>query len=337
MFCNKYVPKSPEESFFNQDEINKIINMSKDDAIPHLIVYGPEGSGKKTCINFFLESLYGPNIHKLVTVPYSFIGSGNITQTVEVLQSDYHIIIEPNSVNSDRYLIQEVVKEYAKRVPIGIIAAKKTFKTIFINNIDNMSYYAQTSLRRTIELYSHCCRFIMWSRSLSKVITPLLSRCYCFRIKAPTDRLLMEYIFDISIKENINLKLDDISRILYKANGNIKISLWLLELKYHSLNLNTTYDNVIKSICDNIFSDDINSLNVIRASIYNIMITNINCTKIIKDLLNKLITSNKIALKQIINITKIASNMEYNLISGRHEIFHLESFINSVKNILSKN
>ena len=61
-----------------------------------------------------------------------------------------------------------------------------------------MSYYAQTSLRRTMERYNDKCRFMMWCKSLSKVIEPLQSRCICLRIPSPTDDELFRYIFKIS-------------------------------------------------------------------------------------------------------------------------------------------
>ena len=34
-----------------------------------------------------------------------------------IKQSKHHIIIEPNNNNFDRYLIQDIVKEYARRYP----------------------------------------------------------------------------------------------------------------------------------------------------------------------------------------------------------------------------
>ena len=54
-FIDKYAPKSIEDAYFHKDELNKLKIMSKDESIPHIIFYGPEGSGKKTTINMFLE------------------------------------------------------------------------------------------------------------------------------------------------------------------------------------------------------------------------------------------------------------------------------------------
>lgn len=222
MFINKYAPKDSKSAIFHKDILEKLKIMSEDESVPHIIFYGPHGSGKKTLINLFLEMIYNEQVHKTNTAIYNVSGSGNTVTEVPIKQSNYHIVIEPNNNNFDRYLIQDVVKEYAKRVPLGVFQKNRIFKTVLINNIDNMSYYAQTSLRRTMEIYSGTCRFIMWSRSLSQVIDPLRSRCYCFKVRSPTDGELLELLLKVSFKENIKLSLTQYDNILYKSGGDIK-------------------------------------------------------------------------------------------------------------------
>ena len=157
--------------------------------------------GKKTLLKQFMEKVYDSHVNNLIDSPYKVTGSGNSTTDVIIKQSNYHIVIEPNNNNFDRYLIQDVVKEYAKKVPLQVITSKKNFKMVLINNIDNLSFYAQTSLRRTMEKFSGNCRFIMWCRSLSKVIDPLRSRCYCFRIESVSEEDLLELLIYVCFKE----------------------------------------------------------------------------------------------------------------------------------------
>jgi DNA polymerase III delta prime subunit len=254
-FVDKYYPKNINESSFHKKLLKRLNSMAKDESIPHIIFHGVTGSGKKTIINLFLNMLYGEEVNKLVSSTYMVSGSGNSVIAVEVKKSNYHIIIVPNNNNFDRYLIQNVVKEYVKKIPLNIFNVKRTFKTVMIQNIDNMSYYAQTSLRRTMEKYSSC-RFIMWSRSLSKVIDPLRSRCLCIRVNRPPKKLLFKKIFDISVLEKIKLNYKLVNSIINKSDGNIKKILWYLELiknkqylkinkkiirTYHDKNENITY------------------------------------------------------------------------------------------------
>lgn len=326
-FVDNYAPKNIDDIHFHKSEIEKLREMSKDDSIPHIIFYGPEGSGKKTIISHFLEMLYDKHVHELVDSVYNVHGSGNTTTQVTIKQSNYHIVIEPNNNNFDRYLIQDVVKEYARRIPLRVFTAKKMFKTVLINNIDNLSFYAQTSLRRTLENYAGTCRFIMWSRSLSKVIEPLRSRCYVFKIDSPSFPDMYTFLLNICGKEQIKLHPDEMLKIIDRAKGNIKEAIWLLQLHNLGDTYDTTYDETINKVAELILTREEKAIIEIRDLVYRIMITNKTGTTTIKNILMKLLESDEVSDIAKINITEIAAHYEHNLIRGRREIIHLDAFI----------
>lgn len=331
---DKYFPKNIEDVVFNKYILEQLFIISQDDSIPHIIFYGPEGSGKKVLINLFLEMLYDSSIRNVEDTLYKVSGSGNNEIDVLIKQSNYHIVIEPNNNNFDRYLIQDIVQEYAKRIPLNVFKCKKVFKTVLINNVDNLSYYAQTALRRMMEKYSDTCRFILWCRSLSRVIEPLNSRCLSIRISSPSDEELFAHIYKVSINEGLTLTLDEFTTILDYANGNIKSALWMIELRKAGELDGNVYKDEIKKIVNILIQCKIVNSIKIRNLFYNIMITNINKTMILQDLLDELLVCNKISLECKYKIIYEASKFEYNLMRCRREIVHLEAFIQSVMNIL---
>ena len=331
---DNYIPTEAKNVIIHKDEMHLLQKMSKDESIPHIIFYGPEGSGKKTLINLFLNMIYGDEVNKINDSVYKVSGSGNSSTDVIIKQSNYHIVIEPNNNNFDRYLIQDVVKEYAKKALLNVFSAKKSFKVVLINNVDNLSYYALTSLRRTMEKFSGTCRFIMWCRSLSRVIDPIRSRCYCFRIKAPSDNEMLELMANISYKESIPLKLKDYTEIINRANGNIKKTLWLLQLKKYNIPYETSYDKTINKIVKLLLTCNINACNDIRNNLYNIMITNITGTQIMKDIVKTIYLSDEINEKKKLYIAEVAAKFEHNLIRGRREIIHLEAFVTGLMYVL---
>lgn len=347
---DKYTPKTLDDAYFHKEEFNMLKTMSKDDSIPNIIIYGSEGTGKTTCVRLLLEMIYDKEVHNINNATYTVVGSGNNSTPVDIKQSNYHIVIEPGGNNFDRYLIQDVVKEYAKRIPFNVYTTNKIFKTVLINNIDNLSYYAQTSLRRTMEKYSGTCRFIMKCTSLSKVIEPLCSRCLCFRLEAPTDGELFERVYEISKQENINLSLKNYTDITTIANGNIKTAMWLLDLSKYGLDYTISYNDALKDIimlmkqCITAKIDDVvdkltfmpqasttksvtPKKTSVRDILYNIMITNISGTQIIRDLMLLLCDDVNIPDKCKYQIIEIASKFEHKLIRGRREIAHLEAYI----------
>lgn len=346
---DKYAPTSIKDAKFHKELLQRLYHMSKDESIPHILFCGPEGSGKKTIIRMFLEMLFDSDVHDLEDAPYSVNGSGNKPVTVTIKQSNYHIVIEPNNNNFDRYLIQDIVKEYAKKIPFGVFKTKKIFKIVLINNVDNLSYYAQTSLRRTMEKYSSTCRFLMWCSSSSRVIEPLISRCIFLTISAPSNEEIFRYIFDIAaVKENIKLSLREISDIIYYAKGNIKEALWLLELHKYKYTKKNIYHHTLTQLTKIIIFHDIGQINesaqdmrnglkkklFVRDLLHNIMITNINGTSIMRDLLDNLCDNNDIPDECKYDIIELASKYEHNLIRGRRSIIHLETFVIQTMNIL---
>ena len=331
---DKYTPTMDSNIFFHKELIELLNIMSRDEAIPHIIFYGNDGTGKKTMIKLFLEMLFDSSVNKLSTVEYSVTGSGNKVTKEKVKKSNYHIVINPKNNNYDRYLIHDIVKEYAKRKTLGVFKTNRAFKVVLINSIDNMSYYAQTSLRRTMERYNDKCRFIMWCKSLSKVIEPLQSRCICLRIPSPSDEEMFKYIFQISIKEQINLSLEQYTDLVRKSHGNIKKALWELEFHRFNYSLSTDYTDSIQKIIDLVLTIDLSTMLEIRNVIFNLIITNFDGTTIMTDLIDGICASPKISDESKQKIVNEGAEIEYQLVKCRREIIQFDALISSIIKIL---
>lgn len=335
----------PRKCFFHKDIFKKLEKISQDETLPHIIFYGNPGTGKKTMINIFLEMIFDKSIYKLDDSKYTVMSSGNNENEVIIKQSDHHIIIEPNNTNFDRYLIQEIVKEYAKKYPLCIFEKSRKFKAVQINYLDNLSYYAQTSLRRTMEKYSKTCRFIMWCYSLSKVIEPLRSRCLCIHVPTQNNDQLLKWMYNICVLEKIKIKPHIIDMILNKSNGNLKSILWKLDLYRYNKKVYNSYEEGINTLTNEIIQIKNNKLidinfpiNIpkIREYIYKMYITNISLNIIIKDMLKNILYFNKDISKNKINdIINSASEFEYRLSKKRRDIIHLEAFVINIIDILT--
>jgi replication factor C subunit 3/5 len=193
----------------------------------HLIVYGPSGCGKEYLVNKLLEKIYGKNSVELKEVEYTVSGYSNTKTKIMIKQSKHHIIIEPNSNGFDKYLIQEIIQDYAKSELLNILKHRKLFKVVVINKIDNLSYYAQASLRRTMEKYSNTCKFILISDQLSKIIEPLRSRCLMIRVPLPSREQILETLLHICQKENIKITFGKLNEIITNSDNKVNHAIWL--------------------------------------------------------------------------------------------------------------
>ena len=322
-----------KQPYFHKKLLSELKTISKFDDLPHIIFYGNGGTGKNTVINLFLEMVYDNSIYNLNDIKYDISSSNNTNDEVFIKQSDHHIVIEPSNTNFDRYLVQDVIKQYVKVYPLQIFENSKTFKSVQINNLDNLTRNAHTSLRCTIENNSKTCRFVMWCNSLSKVISPLRSRCVCIHIPLQEDEELIEWALNIALLEKIKISYKTIKEIIKLSNGNLKDILWRLDLFRYKKTINNSYHTMLNEL-DNLIVKKYD-ISEIRKIIYSIFVLNKPTQLTICDIMNNILKKiNSNDLKKSLEIINITAEYEYRLSLARRDTPHLEAYIVAVINIL---
>ena len=61
----KYRPANIKDFVFNKEIFGQLMYVASNEDIPHIIISGPPGGGKKTLVKFFLEELYDSDVNKL--------------------------------------------------------------------------------------------------------------------------------------------------------------------------------------------------------------------------------------------------------------------------------
>ena len=309
--------------------------------LQHLVVYGPKGCGKEYIVENFLKKIYG-NI-ETNDIEYTITGYSNTKEKVMIKQSKYHILIEPNNNGFDKYLIQEIIQEYAKAENLTIFKYKKLFKIVVINKIDNLSYSAQASLRRTMEKYADICKFIFICDQLSKVIEPLRSRCLLIRVPLPTKDQIVESLLQISVRENINISIDEYNKILDNCDHQVNNAIWMLESKRLGIKNENSWTDVIDQMVNLFFeigvlnNDNLtNFLKKIREYFYILFITNLDIKKILNSFMTEFVKKvDNLDLKfEVINIV---SEYEVRICEGTRYIVHIEAMMIKLLRLLYSN
>lgn len=120
--------------------------------IPHIILHGTAGSGKRTVMYDFLNKIYGNDKQKLKT----------------------NVMIVNCAHCKGIKFIREELKFFAKS---NMQANNgKLFKSIVLLNADSLTIDAQSALRRCIELFSHTTRFFLVVENKDKLLNPICSR-----------------------------------------------------------------------------------------------------------------------------------------------------------------
>jgi len=199
LWVDKHRPKQLQDLSYHGNITARLQSLAAHPAaMPHLLVFGPSGAGKKTRITALLQALYGNSAEKLKLDKRVFTTPTKKTIEINMVCSNYHIELSPGDAGlNDRFVVQDVIKEMASNRNIAAAAtsggsidkksAAPEFKTVVLFEVDRLSRQAQAALRRTMEKYASTCRLILCCNSPSKVIEPVRSRCLGIRVAAPTE------------------------------------------------------------------------------------------------------------------------------------------------------
>ena len=325
-FIKEQLPKKLDDLHFNRNLISFFKNISFDNEISHLLIHGPEMSGKKTIINAFLREKYDINNIKEINEPIKVNSSNTIN--VKYYSSENHFIINPYLYNLyDKIIVQILIKNIAKTKNVN----NNLYKTIIILNSDYLTIEAQNSLRRTFEIYMNNCRFILIAKSITKIIKPLNSRTLKIRCKKPKSDDI-KYLIEKTInKYNFNLTENEILEIIYKSKLNIETALLLLELiikfKKNIYEINLPKDNTYILVDKILNSEDINSFLKYKDVFYKMTINNINSTTIIKNIVNNLLKINTISNEKKHKIIKLSTYYQHQMSIGSKEFFYVETLL----------
>src|SRR5512136_960806 len=201
IWTEKYRPKTLLEIVGQEAITERLKAYVATQNVPHLIFAGPPGTGKTTAAlalahEVFGEQHWSQNFHELNASDERGIG-----------------------------IIRGKRKDFARTAPIGA-----TFKIIFLDEADSLTQEAQAALRRTIEKYTHICRFILSVNYSSKVIEPIQSRCAVFRFKPLTADDVKKFIRKIVTKEHLEIPPDGLEALIFIAQGDMRREVNILQV-----------------------------------------------------------------------------------------------------------
>lgn len=351
IWIEKYRPQSFDE-MKSHKTITTLLQSYSLNTMPHILIHGLPGHGKKTLLYSFIGHLYG-------SVPIMKQRKVDITTNsgkkleITFIESEEFIEINLSEYGyHDKTIVQKVIKEIAQTKPmLGLFKQKKTIniKVVVITNAESLSKDAQSALRRTIELYSSTFRLVLVCSQLSAIIGPIKSRFLNIRMPGFSQEASESICKRILSKENIYIDTQIIHEICASSVGNLRRALCLLEI--HCFNcsvdgvkrkkidtpvLYLDWERQVESIVKMMKKEQSSQvLRKIRDDLYSLLGTCISPQDILLSLLRFLIEDAN--LKSYQHIVNYASIYDERLKLGTKGIVHLESFVASVLMLYSNN
>jgi len=201
MWAEKYRPEVLDEMWNQTEIVSRLKSFVKDRNLPHLLFVGPAGTGKTTGILALARDLYGPAYKNYI---------------LELNASD------ERGIN----VIREKVKNFART---AAIASEVPFKILIMDEADSLTSAAQHALRRTMEIYTRTCRFVLIGNYSENIIEPIQSRCSVFRFGPLGEEDAKGWIKHIAKNEELNLLPEGLEAIYEASTGDLRKATNLLQ------------------------------------------------------------------------------------------------------------
>ncbi|HDR72400.1 MAG TPA: AAA family ATPase [Methanoculleus sp.] len=225
LWIETYRPKTFDAIVDQETVVRHLASFAAQKNVPHMIVFGPHGTGKSASIECMARALYGDSWQENTTV---LSAADLFSQGKAYLEQDerYSHIFQKDAslINNVKYII----RWYASIRPLDA-----DFKLMVIESADRLTFDAQQALRRIMERYSATCRFIFCTTNPSAIIPAITSRClplFFAPLAADAIHGRLQAIMRAEGVGRDRVAPDDLELIEHAAKGDLRKAVMLLQL-----------------------------------------------------------------------------------------------------------
>ena len=335
LWTEKYRPKELED-FYGRGEVVRLCRTYiAEKSIPHLLLVGPEGSGKKSLSLVLAKKILGDWFtHNFKAWDASDYGG------VILVKSESDWDYDERKKAEERGIIS--LKDITLSRKIG----DAPYRIIFIDNAHLLNLEAQQGFRALIEKNFNNCRFILSCSAASRLIIPLRSRTVRIAFTPTTFDNMFKILKDIADKERIGSKDGHLLRpsfqlIYQESNYNLSKAINLLQA---SAAIDASLmPNSVQEVISSVKSQNIKQMikyvglgNFLEARKYLSKVMydeGLSGLDIIKQIMGEIENSN-IPSKKKMQLISLCGDHEFRLIQSQESYYQIEALLANMMVVL---
>lgn len=189
IWYEKYRPKELDQLALDESVAEMLNHYVDQNEIPHLMFYGPAGSGKTTIAMILIRKL-----------------------------ASARLLLNASSDDRGIATVKTKVKQFAAAKTMH----KNKLNIVLFDEADGLTPDSQLALKNTIETFHKNCRFIFTCNMIDKVIEPIKSRCVTIHFETPPKGTIIRHCSKILKKEKVAFKRKNLKKIVERYYPDVR-------------------------------------------------------------------------------------------------------------------
>ncbi|KAJ9147063.1 hypothetical protein P3X46_029266 [Hevea brasiliensis] len=203
--------------------------------IPHILLKGPSGAGKRSLAMALLYEIFGDACRNIShDLRYFQVQEKREMQvavpaTYSVHHVELNVNLEPNAKYALMGIVKEISNTYAIVPEVSKVNFKPDYRVLVLYQVDKATENIQHLIKWIMDCYTDACKVILCCEDDVDIPESVKNRCKVIEVDAPVTHEIMEVLIQIARKEDFDLPMNFAARIAAKSKQNLRKAIMALE------------------------------------------------------------------------------------------------------------